>query len=279
MARRQPPQRDVAPVAARYRIQYRKHGRLRFSSARDFQRALERALRRTGVPIAFSAGFSPHPKVSYTNTVPTGASSEAEYLELGLTREVDPEQLRQALDSSLPTGFDVVAVVPARTSDFANRLEASRWRVELPGVSPVEARSAVEALLAAESAPVERLTKSGRKSVDARAVLISAEVMSTAGVTGASESAGPAGGPDSATADRGLNDPPAGEPCAILHMVVRHETPSVRPMDVLTALQQVAGLTSSEAPRISRQAQGPLSPDGPQIADPLAADRDVTPLA
>ncbi|MGA0222553.1 MAG: TIGR03936 family radical SAM-associated protein, partial [Candidatus Nanopelagicales bacterium] len=131
MGNRRPPDRDVAPVAQRVRIRYARRGRLRFSSHRDFQRALERAIRRAGLPIAFSAGFSPHPKISYANSAPTGAASEAEYAEIGLTAAWDPEDVRAALDSALPPGLDVVDAVEARTSDFAQRLEASHWRIEL----------------------------------------------------------------------------------------------------------------------------------------------------
>ena len=75
MARNLPPDRDVAPTVQKLRIHYAKRGRLRFSSHRDFQRALERALRRAEIPMAYSAGFSPHPKVSYANAAPTGVVS------------------------------------------------------------------------------------------------------------------------------------------------------------------------------------------------------------
>ena len=60
------------PAVQRLRVHYTKRGRLRFSSHRDFQRAFERALRRAAVPMAYSAGFSPHPKVSYAGAAPTG---------------------------------------------------------------------------------------------------------------------------------------------------------------------------------------------------------------
>ena len=80
---RDPGREYIAPVA-KVRIQYAKRGRLRFSSHRDFQRAFERALRRANVPMAYSAGFRPHPKISYANAAPTGVASEAEYIEIGL---------------------------------------------------------------------------------------------------------------------------------------------------------------------------------------------------
>ena len=249
MSRRQPPQRDVAPVAARYRVRYRKAGRMRFSSARDFQRALERAIRRSGIPIAFSAGFSPHPRISYRNSVPTGVSSDAEYVELGLTRAVDPLRLHEALASGLPPGFEVVEVVPAATGDFGERLQASSWRIELPDVSATEARDAVAALLELPSAPVERVTKRGPTSVDVRSAVARIAVR---------------------PGEQSVAD---GSPCAILLVVVRHVTPSVRPKDLLTALERVAGLPQSQAPRICRLAQGPLSADGSAVGDPLDPDR------
>ena len=54
-------------------------------------RAMERGVRRAGLPVAYSAGFSPHPKISYSGGAPTGAASEAEYLEISLTAGLDPE--------------------------------------------------------------------------------------------------------------------------------------------------------------------------------------------
>ena len=86
-----------APAVQKLRLRYAKRGRLRFSSHRDFQRALERALRRAGVPMAYSAGFTPHPKVSYAGAAPTGVASEAEYVELSVTAPLDRGRRRRAL--------------------------------------------------------------------------------------------------------------------------------------------------------------------------------------
>ena len=244
MASRRPPDRDVAPVVQRIRIRFARRGRLRFSSHRDFQRALERAIRRAGVPIAFSAGFSPHPKISYANSAPTGAASEAEYAEIGLTAAVEPEQVRVALDAALPPGLDVIDAVEATSSDFAQRLEASRWRIELPDVDPTDLQQARDAFWAAETIEVERMAKNGLRRFDAREPVVQAEV----------------------------NPEPEGG-CAILTVVVRHVTLSVRPDDVLAALRQVADLKPPIPPRVTRLAQGPLDPATCAVGDPLAPDR------
>ncbi len=252
ISRKPQPEQKQAPVVQRIRIRYAKRGPLRFASHRDFARAFERAVRRAGVPIAYSQGFSPHPKISYASAAPTGAASEAEYLEIGLRARMDPVLARAALDEALSPGLDVLEAVEVRDpGSLAGRIDASCWRIELPGV-PVEAlRHAVEALLAADEVLVERLTKQGRRTVDIRGPLISIDVLVV----------------DAAPSEI------IGVPCAILDCVVRQVTPTVRPDDVLSGLRVVAGLEPPVPPCATRLAQGRLTARG-EIADPLDADRD-----
>jgi radical SAM-linked protein len=247
MARRVPEGPPPPPVVQRIRIRYAKRGRLRFTSHRDFARAFERALRRAEIPMAYSAGFTPHPKISYVGASPTGAGSEAEYLEIGVARAVDPEQLRAALDAVLPDGLDIVEAVPAGPGGLAERMHASAWRIEFPGVSESSARAAVEAFLARDEVGVERLTKSGRRVVDTRAPVVRMTV-------------------------RGAASDGSDDNRAILELVVRQVTPAVRPDDVVAALHAVAGLAPVAPPVAVRLAQGPLDEQA-AIGDPLATDR------
>ena len=99
-SRTQPEQHE--PPVQWLRVKYAKRGRARFTSHRDFARAFERALRRAAVPMAYSSGFSPHPRISYANAAPTGAASESEYLEIGLAAVCDPDEVLNALDEALP---------------------------------------------------------------------------------------------------------------------------------------------------------------------------------
>ncbi|GAA3234668.1 TIGR03936 family radical SAM-associated protein [Streptomyces sp. XM83C] len=241
----------------RIRLRYTKRGRLRFTSHRDFQRAFERALRRAEVPMAYSAGFTPHPKVSYANAAPTGTGSEAEYLEIALTQHRDPETLRVLLDESLPAGLDVVEAVEARTSGLADRLTASVWELRLDGVDPAEAERAVAAFNAAGTVEVQRLTKNGMRTFDARPAVVSLAT-STSPET------------QSAQADR-----PGDQPCAILRLVVRHVTPAVRPDDVLSGLRAVADLAPPVPVAVTRLAQGLLDEETGTVTDPLAPDREA----
>jgi radical SAM-linked protein len=234
-------------VVQRIRLRYAKRGRLRFTSHRDFARAFERALRRAEVPMAYSAGFSPHPKISYVGAAPTGVASEAEYLEIGLARAVDPAALREALDAVLPDGIDIDEAVEAGPGSLAERMQASAWRIELPGIDAEAAALAVTAFLARDEIPVFRLTKDGRRTLDARAPVLRMIA------SGAAD--------DAAAGTR-----------AILDLVVRQVTPTVRPDDIVAALREVAGLAPAGPPVAVRLAQGPVDPDG-AIGDPLAPDR------
>ena len=245
MAKRTPEGPPPPPAVQRLRLHYTKRGRLRFTSHRDIARAFERALRRAQVPMAYSAGFSPHPKISWVGAAPTGVASEAEYVEIQLAVRVEPDALRAALDASLPDGIDVVDVVeaPAGTS-LPDRVQASRWDVRLPQVPLEAAQAAVDAFLAAPEVLVQRLVKDGMRTLDARAATVSVSASSTAGEEG----------------------------CATLHLVVRHVTPAVRPDDVLSGLRLVAGLETPVPPAATRVRQGPLTENG-EVDDPLAPDR------
>ena len=142
------------PTVVRVRIRFAKRGRLRFLSHRDVARSFERAIRRAGVPVAHSHGFNPHPRLSWVGAAPTGAASEAEYVEIGLTRPMEPEPLVAALDAALPPGIDVLAAAIGEPPPLAERIDASRWTIELPGVAPAQLRAALDKI-AAGNAPAQ----------------------------------------------------------------------------------------------------------------------------
>jgi radical SAM-linked protein len=252
MARRspQPDGPPPPPTVQKIRLRYAKRGRLRFTSHRDVARVFERAVRRAGLPVAFSAGFSPHPRISWMGAAPTGVASEAEYVEIGLTETLDADDVGRRLDAALPPDLDVLEAVESGPGALADRLEASIWRLALPGVG--DPGPAIDAFLAAGEIPVIRRTKDGERTLDARAAVL-------------------------ALRPAGTEITVSGTPCAIVEAVVRHTTPVVRPDDVLTALRAVAAL-ELDAPMVAtRLAQGPLlrGEDGTAggVTDPLEADR------
>lgn len=244
------PNPSAAPVC-KIRLRYAKRGKLRFTSHRDVARAFERAFRRAALPMAYSQGYNPHPKVSWVGAAPTGVASEAEYAEIALVEHVDPQMVCAGLDAALPDGLAVLEGVLAGPGGLAERIEASAWRIELRECDGEQLRQAAQLLLAVPTLLVERITKEGRRSLDARAAIVSLEVEDCPTVLPAS-------------------DQPSR--CGILMVVVRQVSPAVRPDDVLSALGAVAGFPSSVLVKAIRIAQGRLDDDG-GLVDPLAADR------
>ncbi|MEY4137262.1 MAG: hypothetical protein RL205_1390, partial [Actinomycetota bacterium] len=131
---------------------------------------------------------------------------------------------------------------------------ASRWRFELPGVDFATAQAAADTFLAQGEVIVERLMKNGIRKFDTREAVLSLTVSDESGVSGSQATVGP-------------------DSCAILEVVTRHVTPSVRPDDLLAALRIAAHLVPPVPPRVTRLAQGPLIPGSTDIGDPFALDR------
>jgi len=230
----------------RLRIRYAKRGRLRFTSHRDFSRAFERAVFRARIPMAYSSGFNPHPRISYAGAAPTGSASEAEYLEIGLAQVVDPAVVHAELAVALPDGLDVLQVVESPGGSLADLLTASRWTIAVATGSTQERQAlatAVESFLAAEQILVERMTKKGLREFDCRTAVVSLVVQEDTELP-------------------------------TLNLVLRQIVPAVRPDDVLTGL---AKMTRDEArpnpgaPLMTRLAQGPLDEATGTVGDPLAA--------
>jgi radical SAM-linked protein len=230
-------QNGSAPVTTTHLlVRYAKRGKMRFASHLDVARAFERGVRRAGLPIAYSAGFTPHPKISYAGGAPTGVASEAEYLSLALTSRVEADVARERLNAALPDGIDVIVATEDAGGLPASRLTASEWQVVLPGLEPGDAAEVVQKFLALEEAPVERLTSKGMRRMDARSAVVSLDV----------------------------HDDAAGD--AMLRMVLRHTVPSVRPDDVLNALRDVSEVIPTALPLITRLTQGSLGESGTVVA-------------
>jgi hypothetical protein len=134
----------------------------------------------------------------------------------------------------------VIEVVESPGGSLADRLEASRWRIDVDG-TPEVVEAGVAAFLAAEQVLVERMTKKGLREFDARGAVVSLTVTTS-----------------------GYDDRSA------LDVVLRHGVPAVRPDDVLTALVSVSDVEPGPAPLMTRLAQGPLAEDG-TVGDPFVA--------
>lgn len=172
---------------SRLRVRFSKHGKVRFTSHRDVARIWERSLRRTRVPVTYSEGFNPRPKIAFGLALPTGYSSDAEYLDV----EVDPTwaagvdhgALADALTAALPEGMATLAVAAlgAGEPSLQHAVTSCTWRIEATGADATDVSAAVSRALRGSELLVERERK-GRLSVDdIRPAVLSVEVQADTG--------------------------------------------------------------------------------------------------
>jgi radical SAM-linked protein len=113
------------------RLRYTKRGKVRWISHRDVARAFERAFRITALPLAFTEGFSPRPKVSFGLALSTGYESDAEYLDVELASAVDVADMAARVSDALPHGIDVTGAVPLaeRAPALMEAVTSVEWHV------------------------------------------------------------------------------------------------------------------------------------------------------
>jgi radical SAM-linked protein len=118
----------------RIRLRLSRNGILKWISHLDMQRTLERALRRSGIPMSYTEGFHPRPRVSFAIPLPLGYTSDADWMDIFLHRDMNPKEVKQALQASLPEGLNVLDVREVHLSDKTLTSDTIRitYRIELP---------------------------------------------------------------------------------------------------------------------------------------------------
>jgi radical SAM-linked protein len=209
----------------RVRLRFTKTGKVRWTSHRDVARMWERALRRVGLALAYSAGFSPRPKVSFGLALPTGHESSAEYLDLELVEvPTDLAATAAALTTALPAGLAVTAaeVIDRSEPSLQEAVTFCTWRWAVAGGAGAEAvladlDTAVKGLLARDELIVTR-TRKGREHVeDIRASILDLWIL-----------------PEPPADAEPLGD--ASPPVRWLRADLASQPRSIRPLEVLHAL-------------------------------------------
>lgn len=236
------------------RMRFTKQGKVRFISHRDVARNFERAFRIEQLPLAFSLGFSPRPKVSFGLALSVGYESHAEYLDVELTEPVDVEALPEALTAALPEGIDVTGT--CRLLDRAPALQESVTTVQfLVAVTDAQGAplahdvlaSTITRALAGDSLVVTR-TRKGRESDDDILPAIRSIVLLDAPEVPEFDTAGDA---------------------PVLELTLATQPRGARPREVLDALASVGGIDLHER-RVLRTHQW-IERGGARL-EPLAAD-------
>lgn len=151
-------------------VQFGKQGRLRFISHLDLQRFMQRALRRTGLPVAYSQGFNPHALLSFASALGMGVSSEAELLEVRFAEPVAESTIFEAMRAALPPEMPVyrVRAVDDRFPSLMATVYCADYRITLTGEGAKTIADAVPGYLEKGEVMAVRKTKSGEKTVNIR---------------------------------------------------------------------------------------------------------------
>ena len=162
------------PPKLRLRIRFTKAGKIRFVSHRDVARLFERAMRIVRLPMAYSEGFSPRPKLSFGLALSVGHESDAEYLDVEVTEMPDVEPLAAALTDALPDGLTVEAVVVLEqgAASLQQVITSCTWRIEILGAPTDRVMAAAAAALAAPELPMERVRKGKTAIADVRPAIL-----------------------------------------------------------------------------------------------------------
>jgi len=215
---------------AKLRVQLTKGEEIRYIGHLDYARAIERALRRAKLPVAYTEGFNPHMKISFASALAVGVTSRAEYVDIEFTKELTVAEFKQQLVPQLPPGIKLVAaaVVKDRGPSLTSLINRAAYNISVPlvpDVSPETVHASIAAFNAAGSAFFVRETPKGRREINIKEY-IAQPVISTLAL----------------------------EKVILAVTIKLTPTGSVKPTEVLTVLVQQFGLPAqTEAALVERE--------------------------
>jgi radical SAM-linked protein len=219
----------------RVRARYAKQDRLRFVSAIDLGRIWERALRKAHLPIGYSEGFTPHPKVSFPDALALGYASTGEYVELTFAVPVQLDAAVSAFNHAAPSGLRILDAMEVTDGAprFARWLRASLWELRYCYEKTAGLHDGVRSLAYADRLPVDRERKGTTTKLDLRPALH--EIVADGDV---------------------------------VRVILHHTEPPFRPSEVHQLLRAAVGESLHDPQLVTRIAQG--SPESGGIREALS---------
>jgi radical SAM-linked protein len=158
----------------RLRLKFSRGEELKFLSHLDLMRLWERALRRAGLPLAYSEGFSPHPQIALAAPLSVGVTSQAELMDISLFRWVPPQSFMAQVGEQLPCGIDLLEAWPVgpEAPSLQSQVRFIEYKVEVvveQGCEEVE--SALQSFLSAKELPWHHFRDTGARHYDLRALV------------------------------------------------------------------------------------------------------------
>jgi len=158
----------------RLRLKFSRGEELKFLSHLDLMRLWERALRRAGLPLAYSEGFTPHPQIALAAPLSVGITSQAELIDVVLSRWLPPQTFMAQTKEQLPHGIELLEVWPvgSKTSSLQSQVRFVEYRVEVETEREFQkVEQALQSLLSAKELPWHHLRDTGARYYDLRALI------------------------------------------------------------------------------------------------------------
>jgi len=158
----------------RLRVKFKREEEIKFISHLDLIRLWQRTLHRAGIPLAYSQGFSPHPRISLAAPLALGVTSEAELMDISTTRLVSPHFFTAAINQQLPSGIEILQVlqISPNQPSLQSQVRYAEYRVKVETEKkPDEVKSALNTLLSAEHLPWQHRRDTGIRSYDLRVLI------------------------------------------------------------------------------------------------------------
>ena len=161
---------DDSEQLTKIRLRLSKLGRARMVAHLEYLKMFQRAVRRANLPIRFSQGFHPMPKISYLEALPMGVSSEAELVDLELMSCISVDQVVQGINVQLPEGFKIIEgeIIPWKSPSPSAVVASSYYRVPLPEPIPGDLAERIDTFLSADQILISRVKKGIEKKIDIR---------------------------------------------------------------------------------------------------------------
>ncbi len=164
----------------RLRIRFCRGQEIKFISHLDIMRLWQRALNRADISLAYSEGFSPHPRISLAAPLAVGVTSEAELMDIVMVKWVTPHSFTAAVSPQLPTGIEMLQVyqIPLNLPSLQSQIRHAKYRVELETEKGKEdAESAIASLLSKTHLPWQHQRDTGTRHYDLRALIGSLQLI------------------------------------------------------------------------------------------------------
>jgi radical SAM-linked protein len=158
----------------RLRVKFSRGEEVKFISHLDIMRFWERGFRRARIPLAYSEGFSPHPRISLAAPLPVGVTSDAELMDIVLTGWMSPQGFAASVTRQLTPGFGIREVMPVSPTlpSLQSQIRQAEYRVELAGEKDkANVEAEILRLLALETLPWHHKRDTGEKTYDLRPLI------------------------------------------------------------------------------------------------------------